>query len=234
LPDDLAKHRHRAWLWAGLALVLLVAVVVVVVALAPFDWEPDPEEAEGPWPYVAVFALVFGDAVIAVLPGETTLNTASTFAAQGHLELGWVMVAGALGAVLGDSALYWIAHLFRFRVQTQLNAALANDKVARAMEVIGSTAGALLVFGRYVPGMRFVVNASLGLAGHPYRDFVRWSAVGGTLWSIYICSVAYVVGTALVDTPVVAVVISALASSVFVVIVFVILARRIRRPSDDS
>ena len=223
------RRSRRAWLWAGIALALLVALLAVVVALAPFDWQPDPEGADGPWPYVAVFALVFGDAVIAVLPGETTLNTASTLAAQGYLDLGWVMVAGAFGAVLGDSALYWIARLFRSRVQGQLDAALANDKVAKAMEVIGSTAGALLVFGRYVPGMRFVVNASLGLAAHPYRDFVRWSAVGGVLWSIYICTVAYVVGTALVDSPVAAIVVSALASSVFVVIVFIILARRLRQ-----
>ena len=106
---------RRSWLWAVLAFVLLVGLLAVVVALAPFDWQPDPEGADGPWPYVAVFALVFGDAVIAVLPGETTLNTASTLAAQGYLDLGWVMVAGAAGAVLGDSALYWIARQPRSR-----------------------------------------------------------------------------------------------------------------------
>ena len=222
---------RRSWLWTILAIVVLAAVLVVIVAQAPFDWEPDPTpaELEGPWPYITVFLLVFGDAVVAVLPGETTLNTAATMAAQGRLELGWVMVAGALGAVLGDSALYWIARLFRPRVQRQLDAALANDKVGRAMEVIGSTAGALLVLGRYVPGMRFVVNASLGLAGHPYPNFLRWSAVGGVLWSIYICTVAYVVGTALVDTPVAAIVVSALASSVAVAVLFFILYRRLRQ-----
>ena len=51
----------------------------------------------------------------------------------------------------------------------------------------------------------------------------------GVLWSIYICTVAYVVGTALVDTPVASIVVSALASSVSVVIVFIILARRLRQ-----
>ena len=167
--------------------------------------------------------------MIPILPGETTLNTAATLAAQGLMELGWVMVAGAAGAVLGDSALYWITRRTRARVQDQLAAAMANDKVATAMEVIGSSAGALLVFGRYVPGLRFVVNASLGLEGHPYRDFLRWSAVGGVAWSIYICGVAYAVGTVLVDVPFAAIVVSALASSVAVAVVFVIVARRVRR-----
>jgi membrane protein DedA with SNARE-associated domain len=231
-----AGRRRRAWLWTILALVVLAGILLVIVVQRPFDWEPDPtpSELEGPWPYITVFLLVFGDAVIAVLPGETTLNTAATMAAQGRLDLGWVMVAGALGAVLGDSALYWIAHFFRSRVQHQLDAALSNDKVARAMDLIGSTAGALLVLGRYVPGMRFVVNASLGLAGHPYPDFLRWSAVGGVLWSIYICTVAYAVGTVLADTPVAAIAVSAVASSLAVAVLFLILYRRVRQQRSSA
>ena len=221
------KSRQRGWLWALAALAVLVVVLVAIVELEPIG-TIELEEAEGPWPYIAVFFLIFGDAVIAVLPGETTLNTASTLAAQGVLELGWVMVAGAAGAVLGDSALYWLAHLARARVQTNLDALLAHEKVSRTMELIGSSAGSLLVFGRYVPGGRFVVNASLGLAGHPYRDFVRWSAVGGVTWSIYICSVAYLVGTALVESPVAAIAVSAIASSVVVALGFVVVGRNIR------
>ncbi len=220
--------RRRALRWALVALLGIVAVLGVLTLLGPFDTDVQLEEATGPWPYVAVFALVFGDAIIPILPGETTLNTAATLAAQGKLELGWVMVAGAFGAVLGDSALYWLAHFARRHVQAQLDPLLANDKVKRAMELLGSNAGTLLVFGRYVPGMRFVVSASLGLADHPYRDFVRWSALGGVLWSIYICAVAYLVGTALVDSPVAAIAVSAVASSIIVAVGFLILARRIR------
>ena len=220
--------RQQIWRGGLLALLVVVGLLAVLTLLAPFDTEAQLDEGTGPWPYIAVFFLVFGDAVVPVLPGETTLNTAATLAAQGKLELGWVMVAGAFGAVLGDSALYWVAHFARRRVQTRLDAILENDKVKRAMDLIGSTASALLVFGRYVPGMRFVVNASLGLADHPYRDFVKWSALGGTLWSIYICSVAYLVGTALVDSPIAAIVVSAIASSVVVAIGFVVVARRVR------
>ena len=211
----------------GLAAVLVL--VLLLVWLIPLEDRPAVEEASGPWPYVAVFGLVFGDAVIPILPGETTLNTASTLAAQGVLDLGWVMLAGALGAVLGDSALYWIARLGGRRVQRQVDEAMAHEKVATAMRVVGSSAGALLVFGRYVPGLRFVVNGSLGLARHPYGEFLRWSAVGGVTWSIYICGVAFAVGTALVDAPVAAIIVSALASSVAVAVVFVVVARRARR-----
>lgn len=217
---------RKYWLlWSWLAICL-------VIAIAAYATAADQPPVEGPddvWPYVAVFALVLGDAVIAVLPGETTLNTASTLAAQGVLELHWVMLAGAVGAVVGDSTLYWIARFFRPRVQARLDAALKNPKVAAAQEIVGSTTTELIVFGRYLPGMRFVVNASMGLSGHPYRDFVRWSALGGTLWAVYNCSVAYLVGTALVGAPVASIVMSALASTVVVAIVFLVVARRVRR-----
>jgi len=211
-------------------LAVLLVLLAVFVWLAPFDRKPvELQPADGPWAYLTVFALVFADAVCPVFPGETTLNAASTLAAEGLMDIGWVVVAGAFGAVLGDSALYWIAHFARSRVKHHLDAALANDKVSAAMEIIGSSAGSLLVFGRYVPGMRFVVNATLGLSGHPYPDFLRWSALGGVLWSIYICTVAFLVGTALSGFPLASVAIAALASSLAVVVVFWVLARRIKQ-----
>ena len=54
--------------------------------------------------YLAMFGLVFADAIVPVFPGETTLNTASVAASQGKLDLALVIAAGALGAVLLEAA----------------------------------------------------------------------------------------------------------------------------------
>jgi membrane protein DedA with SNARE-associated domain len=207
--------------------------VLALLLLLAHDPGNDREQwftdLDGPWPYVVVSALLIGDAVFPVLPGETTLNAAGTLAAAGQLELVWVMVAGAFGAVLGDSACYGMAHLARSRIQSQVDTALRNDKVQAALTPIGSSSRALILLGRYVPGMRFVVNATLGLSGYPYRSFLPWSALAGTLWSLYISGVAYLVGTKLSAMPLASVVIAGLASSVAVAVLFVILARRYRR-----
>jgi membrane protein DedA with SNARE-associated domain len=218
-----------------LCVAACIGLLVLIVAARPLDGSPLSGQGteSGTVPYLAVFLLVLGDAVIAILPGETTLNVAATMAASGVLELRFVIVAGAAGAVIGDSTLYAIARRMRPRVQRQLDTAMANSKIATAMSVIGSSAPALLVFGRYLPGMRFVVNASLGLAGHPYREFLAWSIVGGVTWSIYCSTVAYLVGTALVGHPLASVVLSALASSLAVAIVILVLVRRLRRTSPE-
>ena len=206
----------------------VVFVVIVLQSLSDGDGFSLIDEASGEWAYLAVFLLVLGDALCALFPGETTLNAASALAAEGVLDLGLVMVAGALGAIVGDSTLYWIARRNRTRFQPRMDAAIRNEKVAAAMSFIGTSAPLLLLFGRYVPGLRWVVNATLGLAAYPYRHFLLWSAIGGASWSIYTCGLAYLVGTALAGFPLASVIISGIITTVAIGVVFVA-ARKRRR-----
>lgn len=211
----------RRWLATGIVVLACAAILGLIVVATEGPVDPT-------WPYTVVFGLVLGDAVLAFLPGETTLNVAATMSAGGTLHFGWVVAAGAAGAVVGDSVLYAIARRMRSRIAPRLETALANEKVAAAQELIGTSARSLLLLGRYVPGMRFVVNASLGVSAYPYPEFLRWSTIGGTAWSVYCCTVAYLVGTALSDNPLAAVVVSAIASSVAFAVVALIIARRVR------
>jgi membrane-associated protein len=176
--------------------------------------------------YLAVFLLILGDAIIPIFPGETTLNAAATLAAQGELELGLVMLAGALGAVIGDSCLYWIARSSASSMRPRLEAAKKNEKIETALELMGQSAPLLIVGGRYVPGLRFVVNATMGLANYPYRRFLLWSAIGGTTWAIYTCLLAYWVGTAIADYPLASAIISGMITTVFLVAIFFVVRRK--------
>jgi membrane protein DedA with SNARE-associated domain len=235
--DEAAVDERPFWRrvrWSRLALGFAGAVVLLALAayflhgLAGDDGFSLVDEASGGWAYFAVFALVFGDAICALLPGETTLNAASTLAANGQLDLGLVMLAGALGAVVGDTTLYWIARTFSGRLEPQFEKAKQNDKVATALEFLGSSAPLLLVAGRYVPGVRFAVNVMMGLTRYPYRSFLLWSAIGGTVWSIYTCGLAYLVATALSGFPLASIVISGLITTAALGVIFVVLRRRRR------
>ena len=224
-PQRRHRFRHPVVL-ATIAVAILVLIIIVLQIVSGGDGFSLIDQASGDSAYLVVFLLVVGDALCAVFPGETTLNAASTLASQGVLNLGLVMLAGAAGAVAGDSALYWIARRNRQRFQPRMDAAMRNDKVAAAMGFIGSSAAMLLVFGRYVPGLRFVVNATLGLAAHPYKHFLLWSAIGGTTWSVYTCGLAYLVGTALAGFPLASVIISGLLTTIAIGVVFITARRR--------
>jgi membrane-associated protein len=224
---------------------LLVATVVVVVigaaaALAfafanDRDWlslEDSTVEARS---YFLVFLFVALDAVLPIFPAETTLNTASTAAAAGALELVPVIVLGFLGAVVGDSALFAIARGSADRVRPRLERARADRRVNEALSLMSSRAPVLIVAGRYLPGMRFVVNGMMGLSDLPYRRFLPWSVLGGALWSTYTCVLAYYIGTALAGFPLASIVISGLVTTVVLGVLYVSFRhRRHAVPGEDA
>lgn len=215
-------------------LALLVGALCVVAGFIFMANSDGISVVDAPSPelsYLGVFTLVALDAVIPIFPGETTLNAASTAAAQGTLDLLPIIVMGALGAIVGDSALFWLARRSSRRIEPQLTRATSNSRVREALEMMDASAPVLIVGGRYVPGMRFVVNASMGLSTMAYRRFLGWSVLSGTLWSVYTCLLAYAIGLSLGDFPLASVVISGLVTTVAVAIVLLALRRqRHQRP----
>jgi membrane protein DedA with SNARE-associated domain len=220
---------------AGAAAVAVVVCAAVVLNVVGGDDGLTLVDGSNPGrTYLGVFLLVFLDAVVPIFPGETTLNAAATAAAQGTLELLPVIVAGALGAILGDSTLFWIARRSKGRVAPQLEKARANEKVTQALSLMDSSAPVLIVGGRYVPGMRFVVNATMGLSDIRYRRFLPWSVLGGVLWSTYTCVLAYTIATSLAGFPLASVVISGLVTTVALVVIFWVVRKRRRDTGSPS
>jgi membrane-associated protein len=224
------RRRSRGLPAAVAAGVLVVGIVAVLFTIDDGDGF-SLVDGQTPGSYLSVFALIAMDAVIPVFPGETTLNAAATLAARGELALGAIILAGALGAIVGDSALFWIARRSSSYVEPQLERARRNRKIASALSFLDRGAPLLLLVGRYVPGLRFVINATMGLSGMPYRQFIPWSALGAAIWSTYTSVLAYWVGSALDDYPVASVVISGAITSLLIAAFFVYQRRRRSRPA---
>ena len=74
--------------------------------------------------------------------------------------------------------------------------------------------------------MRFAVNASMGLSDIPYRRFLPWSVLGGILWSVYTCALAYNVATTLSGFPLASLVISSLITSAALAAIYLVDRRR--------
>jgi membrane protein DedA with SNARE-associated domain len=129
--------KRRAIFWIVVALSAVIILAVVGAILYSFFSEEVVKSSEGALAYLTVFALVFCDAIVPIFPGETTLSTASVLASQGTLELELVIVAGALGAILGDSALYWIARTGPRRLKARLEAMSQKDeRVAKGLALL--------------------------------------------------------------------------------------------------
>jgi membrane protein YqaA with SNARE-associated domain len=141
---------------------------------------------EIPHPYSVIFGFVVLDAVVPIFPSESLLTTGSNLAAQtgSDIVLWRLIVAGSLGAIVGDSLLYWLSRtVLRRSMSKQVEKAQQNEKVARSLEVMSGTAPLLIVFGRFVPGLRFIVGAHDGshevqLSTLPAVGFDRWHSAG--------------------------------------------------------
>jgi len=220
----------RLWLVVA-AIALAVAAIAVLFTVDDGDGLGLIEGGQS-LSYAMVFLLIAGDAVLPIFPGETTLNAAATLASQDQLELGLVIFAGALGAIVGDSTLFLLARRSSARMKPKMDRAMRNPRVAAAFAYLDRGAPVLLVFGRYVPGLRFVINTTMGLSDRPYREFIPWSALGGVMWSAYTCLLAYWVGSKLDDYPLASVYISgAITTLLMAGFYFAERRRRKRRPS---
>ena len=169
-----------------------------------------------PYPYAVIFMFVVFDAIIPIFPSESLLTTASNLAAQegSNIEIWRLVVAGSLGAIIGDSLLYWLSRtVLRRYIADKVEKAQQNEKVARSMEVLSRTAPTLIVFGRFVPGLRFMVNATMGLTKHRYPSYLLWSAIGGTLWASYTCVFSYLIATVISDKPVLSIAVSVIVTT---------------------
>jgi membrane-associated protein len=232
-PDGRRAVNRRATFWIVVGASTVIVVAVVGVILYSFFNEDAVGTSSGLAAYLTIFALVFCDAIVPIFPGETTLNAASVLASQDALELGLVIAAGTVGAILGDSALYWIARTGPRTLKERLNAASQkDDRVAKGLALLGRSGPLLIACGRFVPGVRFAVGVSMGLIEYPYGRFLLFSAIGGAFWAVYTCLLAYWIGSSLEDFPLASIVISGIVTTVLIVAVYW-LDRRRRMREDE-
>ena len=64
------------------------------------------------WAYAILFVLAFLDALIPIVPSETSVITAGVVASQGDLSLPLVVVFAAAGAIAGDNTAYFVGWRF--------------------------------------------------------------------------------------------------------------------------
>lgn len=149
--------------------------------------------------YLLVAALAAGEAAAfigLVLPGEAALLFGGVLASQGHVSLPVMIVVAILAAILGDSVGYELGRrggpsLKRSRLGLKVGPA----RWATAEEFLTRRGGPAVLLGRWVGVLRALVPTLAGMGRMPYRRFLIWNAVGGSLWASIVVLVGYGAGT---------------------------------------
>lgn len=151
-----------------------------------------------PWAYVVLALLAAAESAAFVglaIPGETAMLLGGFLAFQGRVNLGVMMVAGAVGAVVGDSVSYEIGRRFGQPLKrSRLGRRVGEDRWAKGETYLRAKGGRAVFLSRFIGVLRALVPALAGMSRMPYRTFLPWNAAGGVIWAPSLVLLGYLAG----------------------------------------
>ena len=127
-----------------------------------------------------------------ILPGETALLIGGVLAHAGVWNV-WVFLGAAIvGAIAGDSVGYEVGKHFGPRIKVNAFGRLVGEKRWRlAQAIFDRYHGGAIFFGRAQALLRALVPALAGMNNVPYRQFIKWNAAGGIVFSTIVVLLGY-------------------------------------------
>ena len=131
-----------------------------------------------------------------IVPGEIGVLLGGVLANQHKVSLWQVLVAGIAGAIIGDSVGYEVGKRYGERLLSKLpNRILKPEHLRKAEESVLRNGGKAVFIGRFTAAARVLVPGLSGMSRIPYRTFLAWNALGGTLWAGAFVMLGYAAGS---------------------------------------
>jgi membrane protein DedA with SNARE-associated domain len=147
--------------------------------------------------YLAVVGLVLFEDFGLPVPGETILILAAVYAGTGRLNVLLVGLLGFLAAVLGDNIGFAIGHVGGQRLIKRYGRYifLTPDRIDRTTAFFERHGGWIIVFARFIEGLRQANGIIAGTSGIRWAKFLAFNAIGAALWAAAWTSVGYFAGS---------------------------------------
>ena len=147
-------------------------------------WIPDV------WPYYGIF-------VAAIVEGEVAYIAAAALVAQGQLSPLAVIVAGALGAAIGDQVFFFV---FRGRLARWLARYPAlHAKTEPLVSRVRQHDALMVLLIRFAPGLRIAIAAACAWVDVPALKFSALNLLSAFVWAVALLIVVGWGGPAVLD-----------------------------------
>ena len=147
--------------------------------------------------YWAVAAIIAVESMGIPLPGEATLIAAAIIAGTSHeLDIAFVVIAAAMGAILGDNIGFWLGRELGYRLVLRYGRYIGLDlsRIKLGQYLFLRHGGAIVFFGRFVSLLRALAAFIAGANRMPWLRFLAFNAAGAVLWSVLYGAGAYYLG----------------------------------------
>lgn len=126
-------------------------------------------------------------------PGETLLLIGAALAAQGQLNIYWVIVSAALGAIIGDNVGHYVGQRYGFSVYQRVPG-FDESSLAKSEAFFAKHGPKTVFLARFIPVVRMVTPILAGVNHMPLRIFMFYNALGGIAWAVVMGSLGFYFG----------------------------------------
>ncbi len=147
--------------------------------------------------YVILFLIIFcetGLVIAPILPGDSLLFAAGTFAALGSLDVTVLIALLCIAAILGDALNYSIGRKLGPKVLTENSKIFRKEYLDKTQAFYDKYGGKTIIFARFIPIVRTFAPFLAGVGKMPYGRFAMFNVVGGLIWIFVFVFAGYFFG----------------------------------------
>ena len=152
----------------------------------------------GAFGYLGIFFLMLAENIFPPIPSEVIMPIAGITVGSGEMSFLLVVLVALAGTLIGNLPWYFIARAVGRERFLELVArwgkyvALKVSDVEAAIAWFDRHGGKAVLLGRMAPGVRTLISVPEGLAEMPLAKFLTLSAIGSTVWIVFLVAIGMV------------------------------------------
>jgi membrane-associated protein len=146
-----------------------------------------------------LIGLVFPGGEVVFLAGMAASGAGADILGEAKLSAPWLFALAPIAAITGGEVGYWFGKKYGVKFFDRPDTRFFNQKMVRTVEKWLNKYGPrkALVFGRFIPFVRTLLNPVCGVVQLDRKTFSTWNAIGGIIWTEVAIGVGYLLGDAL-------------------------------------
>jgi membrane-associated protein len=143
-----------------------------------------------------LIGLVFPGGEVVFLAGIAASGSGAVALGDAKLSTPLLFALAPIAAIVGGEVGYWFGKKYGRKFFDRPESRFFNQKMVHKVEKYLVTYGPrkALVFGRFIPFARTLINPTCGIANLDRKTFSTWNAIGAVIWTQVAMGIGYFLG----------------------------------------